>query len=91
MVGGEWFGGGERTASNSVAGSLPLRRSWLLATLVGPWCARDLQSLRFLGFPLSFWMASQGALIVYILIIVSYALAMDRLDAGYRADDAESP
>lgn len=64
---------------------------WLLVTLVGPFFARDLQGVQFLGFPLSFWMASQGALIAYILIIVGYALAMDRLDAGYPADDAESP
>jgi putative solute:sodium symporter small subunit len=56
---------------------------WLLVTIVGPWFARDLHAVRFLGFPLSFWVASQGALLVYILIIAGYALAMDRLDAQY--------
>ena len=64
---------------------------WLLVTLVGPFFARDLEGLQFLGFPLSFWMASQGALIIYILIIVGYALAMDRLDARYQAEDAGPP
>jgi putative solute:sodium symporter small subunit len=59
---------------------------WLLVTLVGPWFARDLQHLRFLGFPLSFWVASQGALIIYVLIILGYALAMERLDDSYRGE-----
>ena len=62
---------------------------WLLVSLVGPWFARDLHAWRFMGFPLSFWMASQGALGVYVLIIAGYALAMDRLDARLRRDDAD--
>jgi len=77
-----------RRVKKLTAGLLSL---WLLVTLVGPWFARDLQGVRFLGFPLSFWMASQGALIVYVLIIAGYALAMDRLDARYQADDAGAP
>jgi putative solute:sodium symporter small subunit len=56
---------------------------WLLATLVGPWFARDLEDLRFAGFPLSFWVASQGALLLYIAIIVVYALVTERLDSRY--------
>jgi len=65
---------------------------WLLVTLVGPWFARDLDGFRIFGFPLSFWMASQGALVVYILIILGYALAMDRLDARYHDEaDAQPP
>jgi putative solute:sodium symporter small subunit len=59
--------------------------AWLLVTLVGPWFARDLDHLRIAGFPLSFWVASQGALAVYLAIIVVYALAMDRLDDEARA------
>jgi putative solute:sodium symporter small subunit len=66
---------------------------WLLVTLVGPWFARDLEGFRIFGFPLSFWMASQGALVVYILIILGYALAMDRLDQRYHdeAGDVQPP
>lgn len=53
---------------------------WLLVTLVGPWFARDLDRVRCFGFQLSFWMASQGALLVYLAIIVVYALLMDRIE-----------
>ncbi|HET9644094.1 MAG TPA: DUF4212 domain-containing protein [Burkholderiaceae bacterium] len=56
---------------------------WLLASLVGPWFARDLEDLRFADFPLSFWVASQGALLLYLAIIVVYALVMERLDSRY--------
>ncbi len=64
---------------------------WLLVTLVGPWYARDLAEFRLFGFPLSFWMASQGALVIYLAIIVVYALSMDRLDALYQQElDEES-
>jgi putative solute:sodium symporter small subunit len=59
---------------------------WLLVTLVGPWFARDVDGLRCFGFPLSFWMASQGALLVYLAIIVVYALLMDRLDDEAQAE-----
>ena len=34
----------------------------------------------FLGWPFGFWVTSQGALIVFCLIVWFYAFAMDRLD-----------
>lgn len=61
---------------------------WGLVTLVGPWFARDLDGVRVFGFPLSFWMASQGALVLYLAVIVVYALWMDRLDARFGRDAA---
>ena len=63
---------------------------WLLVTLVGPWFARDLAGWRVFGFPLSFWVASQGALLIYLVIIGVYALAMDRLDAVYQQELGDS-
>ena len=32
------------------------------------------------GFPLGFWFAQQGSIIVFVLLILIYALAMNRLD-----------
>jgi putative solute:sodium symporter small subunit len=61
---------------------------WLLVTLVGPWFARDLAALQVGGFPLSFWVASQGALLLYVAIIVIYAHVMDRLDAQFLREEA---
>lgn len=53
---------------------------WLLVTILGPWFARDLAKLHWFGFPLSFWVASQGALLVYLAIIIVYAVLMERLE-----------
>ena len=61
---------------------------WLLVTLVGPWFARDLSALQLGGFPLSFWAASQGALLLYLAIVVVYAGVMNRLDARFLQDEA---
>jgi putative solute:sodium symporter small subunit len=56
---------------------------WLLTTLIGPWFARKLSGIQIAGFPLSFWVASQGALLIYIGVVAVYAVVMDRLDAAF--------
>lgn len=38
------------------------------------------------GFPLGFWMAQQGAIYIFIVLILIYAVLMDRLDRRYDAD-----
>lgn len=52
---------------------------WFLVTFGIAYFARDL-SFNFFGWPFSFWVASQGALIVYMVIIWTYARTMNRLD-----------
>ncbi|MDO9434535.1 DUF4212 domain-containing protein [Hydrogenophaga sp.] len=50
--------------------------------------ARDL-SFVVNGWPLHFWMAAQGAVLVFIAIVVIYAIVMGRLEAeeeGARGD-----
>jgi putative solute:sodium symporter small subunit len=48
--------------------------------------ARDL-AFSFFGWPFSFWVAAQGALIVYLVIVWVYAWAMNRLDRKYDMAD----
>jgi putative solute:sodium symporter small subunit len=55
---------------------------WFLLSFVLIYFARDI-SFRFFGWPFSFWVAGQGALIVYGLIIAVYARQMNRLDAQF--------
>ena len=55
---------------------------WFVVTFVVSYFARDL-SFNFFGWPFSFWMEAQGALLVYGAIIWFYARTMDRLDAHY--------
>jgi putative solute:sodium symporter small subunit len=38
------------------------------------------------GFPLGFWFAQQGSILVFILLILAYAIAMNRLDARHHQD-----
>ena len=53
--------------------------AWYTGGFVVWYFARDL-NFSFFGWPFSFWMAAQGALIVYVLIIWFYARYMNRLD-----------
>ena len=44
---------------------------WFVVTFVVSYFARDL-SFNFFGWPFSFWMGAQGALLVYCLLIGFY-------------------
>jgi len=52
---------------------------WFVVTYVIAFYAREL-SFTFFGWPFSFWVAAQGALVVYCVIIWFYARTMNRLD-----------
>ena len=52
---------------------------WFVVTFVVGFFAREL-SFTFFGWPFSFWVAAQWALIVYVVIICFYARYMNRLD-----------
>ena len=62
---------------------------WFVATFVVGWFARELNDYTFLSFPLGFYMAAQGSLIIYVLIIWYYARYMNRLDVEYNVDEGE--
>ncbi len=62
--------------------SLALLLVWLLVTLGVGLFGRSM-SFKFMGWPFGFWATSQGALIVFCVIIWVYAWAMDRLDQQY--------
>ena len=52
---------------------------WFFVTFSVAFFARDL-SFSFFGWPFSFWVGAQGALIVYMALIWYYARTMNRLD-----------
>ena len=52
---------------------------WFVVTFVVAYFARSL-SFKFFGWPFSFWVGAQGALVVYVLIIGFYAHCMNKLD-----------
>jgi putative solute:sodium symporter small subunit len=55
---------------------------WFVVTFVVSYFAREL-SFSFFGWPFSFWMGAQGALVVYVAIIWFYARYMNKLDQEY--------
>lgn len=61
---------------------------WFVVTFVVAYYAREL-NFTFFGWPFSFWVAAQGALIVYVLIIWFYARYMNRLDQAYGVHEEE--
>ena len=49
-----------------------------------------LDSIRFGGFKLGFWIAQQGAIFVFLALIYAYIYLMDKLDDKYNLNrDAE--
>ena len=52
---------------------------WFVVSFVVSYLARDLD-FNFFGWPFSFWMGAQGALIIYVVLIGYYAKAMNKLD-----------
>ncbi len=61
---------------------------WFVVTFGVAYFARELD-FRFFGWPFSFWVAAQGALLVYGLIIAFYAWYMNRLDHRLADQPAE--
>ena len=41
------------------------------------------------GFPLGFWFAQQGSLIVFVILIAVYVWRMDKLDEEFGVDEYE--
>jgi len=61
---------------------------WFIATFVLGFYARDL-SFNFFGWPFAFYMAAQGSLIIYVVIIWYYARYMNNLDLEYDVHEGE--
>jgi putative solute:sodium symporter small subunit len=62
---------------------------WFVSTFVMGYFARELATINFFGWPLSFYMAAQGSLIIYVIIILIYARSMKRLDEQYGVSEGD--
>ena len=61
---------------------------WFVVTFVMGWFARELNAIEIIG-PLGFYMSAQGSLIIYVLIILYYAMYMNKLDIEYDVHEGE--
>ena len=61
--------------------------AWAIVGLgCGVLWADALNGLRLGGFPLGFWFAQQGSILGFVLLVLTYAVALNRLDARHRRD-----
>ena len=49
----------------------------------GIFFADALNGITFLGFPLGFWFAQQGAIYTFVVLIFVYVVLMNKLDARF--------
>ena len=63
---------------------------WLLVSFGPSFFARDL-SVMVGGWPLYFWMAAQGSILLFICIVVIYAWLMNRWEAQEAAAGRPTP
>jgi putative solute:sodium symporter small subunit len=61
---------------------------WFVVGYVVTWFARDLD-FAFFGWPFSFWVAAQGGIVVFVVLLAVYALRMARHDRRLARDAAE--
>jgi putative solute:sodium symporter small subunit len=64
---------------------------WFVATFCVIFFARDLYGITFFGWPVSFYMAAQGILLLYVAIVGIYAWRMRQLDQKEKKRKSESP
>jgi putative solute:sodium symporter small subunit len=63
--------------------TLLLLAGWFVVTFGIIFFARDLDGVMLFGWPLSFYLAAQGATLLYVAIIAIYAWRMRALDRRY--------
>jgi putative solute:sodium symporter small subunit len=56
---------------------------YVLAIILAP----ALNAFTFLGAPLGFWIAQNGAIYVFVVLILIYALAMNRMDREFGVEE----
>ncbi|AFZ14060.1 putative solute symporter protein [Crinalium epipsammum PCC 9333] len=60
---------------------------WALVSIVfSILLVQPLNTIRLGGLPLGFWMAQQGSIIVFVVLIFIYAIEMDKLDRKSNID-----
>ena len=58
---------------------------YILSIVLAPW----LNNFTFLGAPLGYWMAQNGAIYVFVLLIFIYAVRMNRLDEEFGVEERD--
>jgi len=60
---------------------------WFVVSYIPPLFINQLNQIVIAGFPLGYYMGSQGSLITFVVLIFYYAFRMNKLDAQFGARD----
>ncbi|MCP1576034.1 DUF4212 domain-containing protein [Herbaspirillum rubrisubalbicans] len=63
---------------------------WFAATFCFIYFARELDRVHLFGWPVSFYMAAQGMMLIYLAIVVIYVRRMRRIEQLVRREQGES-
>lgn len=64
---------------------------WALVSFgAGIFFADLLNNIEIAGFPLGFWFANQGSILVFLALIAVYVWRMDKLDAKYGIEEEDA-
>ena len=56
---------------------------WFSVTMIVIFFARELSTFSLFGWPFSFYMAAQGSILIYVVIVGVYAWRMNLLDSRH--------
>ncbi len=59
--------------------------SFVCGILLREWLDANAPSIG--SAPFGFWMAQQGSIISFVVLLIVYAVGMNRLDRGYRSEE----
>ncbi|GAB4124654.1 MAG: DUF4212 domain-containing protein [Roseiflexaceae bacterium] len=60
---------------------------WFVVAYIPPLFIEQFNQIVIAGFPLGYYMGSQGSLIVFVVLIFYYAFAMNKMDKKYGLKD----
>jgi putative solute:sodium symporter small subunit len=60
--------------------TLVIMALWFFFAFVVHWFATPLNEIKFLGFPLGYYMAAQGSLIAFVVLIFWFAAKQNSID-----------
>ena len=63
---------------------------WFIFSFVVHWFADSLNAISFLGFPLGFYMAAQGSLAVFVILIFYLAHRQNKIDEEFGVAEDET-
>ena len=70
---------------------LSLLSIWFVVSLgMGVLFVDELDKIQFFGFRLGFWMAQQGSIFTFVILIFVYVYKMDKLDHKYGVVEDDS-